>query len=179
MFIHDNGKICVVTAARCGHTSMYEYFGIVPYSQYNENVSSWLNSTSRRILVLRHPFDRWMSAQKFDADDISRRLYSNKSRNKITREEWLHSHNSPYLSQIDKSIPFEIIRFDRLSEYISKSTLTVDTDTMDTHHSTVEITPELKAEYSQYRYFTRNCKEISPEEWKLLTNSGDSDIVVE
>lgn len=179
MFIHDNGKVCVFTAARCGHTSMYEYFGIVPYSQNDADLSRWLHSTSRRILVIRHPFDRWVSTRRFDANDASRKTYSKKSRKKITREEWINSHNSPYLSLIDASIPFEIIRFDRLSEYISKSSLTVSTDTVATHHSTIEITPELKAEYSCYLYFLKNCKEISPEEWKLLTNGDDSGILVE
>ena len=175
MFIHDNGKVCVLSATRCGHTSMFEYFGIKPYTKGHKDWLQWMNTKSRRILVLRNPYDRWISARRFDDTDELRTRYNTK----YTKEEWLEIHSNIFLSYIDRSLQFEVIKFERLSEYIPKSSTTISTDTNTSHHYEVEITPELKREYLQYRYFNKHCKEIDPTEWKLLTYESDSGILEE
>ena len=66
MFIHDNGNIHVMSNTRCGHTSMRKYFGFEErLRNHDGSWDKWINSTSRRVVVLRNPIDRWKSAEVF------------------------------------------------------------------------------------------------------------------
>ena len=177
MFIHDNGKVAVFCVTRCGHTSMYRHFGIEPYSITNHSIHEWANSKSQRVLVLRNPYDRWLSALKHhEAVRISSPEMSEEE-----HQLNLRVHGEPYLHKISRAIDFKIIDFDRLSEYITMSDDTFVTNSKsEAKYKKDKAFAELRdGEYNNYLYFKRHCKEITPEEWKLLTIGDDSDIVVE
>jgi hypothetical protein len=163
VFIHDNGNLHILSATRCGHTSMARYFRKIPHLDIGE-LSTWLNSSSRKILVLRNPYDRLQSAL-INAEAFPYGL-SNVTE---TKEEWIRIHSYPYLIDIPQTTPFEIIDFYRLSEYIPMSRDTITTNTSKIHHKNITITPEMREEYKRYRYYLTYCKQISPEEWKQLT----------
>jgi len=175
VFIHDNGKVCVLCATRCGHTSMYHHFTIEPHS-ITDPIDVWIKSKSQRVLVLRNPYARWISASKH-----SRKV--RKRNPNMTSEQFqlnLRVHGAPYLHKISRSIDFKIIDFDRLSEYITMSDDTFVTNSKwEDRHKKAKAFVELRSEYNNYLYFMKYCKEITPDEWKLLTIGDDSDILVE
>ena len=166
MLVHDNGKICVLSATRCGHTSMSRYFRKTPHMD-PLGLWTWLISSSRKILVLRNPYDRLQSAL-INAEDFPYGL----SNITETKEEWIKVHSEPYLIDIPQTTPFEIIDFYRLSEYIPMSRDTTRTNTSKIHRTSITITPEMREEYKRYRYFLTYCRQISPEEWKELTENS-------
>lgn len=66
IFVHSNGKVNVQCRMRCGHSSMYGYFGVPLYSQADipppERMRQWLSNPGHRVLVIRHPVERLISA---------------------------------------------------------------------------------------------------------------------
>lgn len=170
MFIHDNGKLHVMSNTRCGHTSMRNYFGFVehnwgknPVKTVEEKRHEWLNSTTRKVLVLRNPVDRWKSAEVFyDKEQFSE--LSEDSKN-----EWMRVHREPFLINISRYCDFEIIPFENLRDYLPWDWKTLKSNSNDIHRSEVEMSVLMREELNQYRYFRKNCKIISPEEWKELT----------
>lgn len=172
MLVYDNGKVCVLCATRCGHTSMHYHFGIEPY--VTSDIRDWIKSKSQRVLVLRNPYDRFVSALSNTEKiiemmpDMSEEPYL-----------WTKNHSQPYLHRISPSIDFKIIDFNRLSEYIAVSNKTVITNSKANVIKNKKDFIEFRHEYNRYQYFMKFCKEITPEEWKLLTNGDDSDILVE
>lgn len=168
LFVHDNDKVCVVCATRCGHTSMRNYFGFsqVPLTDEDEWYKWIINTTSRRVLVLRNPLDRWKSAEVFTSayfDDIKTKHPD------VTQEYWLRVHRDPYLWTIPKYIDFEIIPFENIGDYIPFHPETARTDSANVHRTEVDMTPEMREELIRYRYFREHCRIITPEEWKELT----------
>lgn len=157
MLVHDNGTICVMANTRCGHTSMSHYFGINPHAE-KRRFWDWIESSSRRILVLRNPYDRVKSA-------VITSEYA------TDKEAWIEVHSKPYLIEIPTILSFEIIDFNRLSEYIPLSRDTAVTNTSSVHHTEIDLTPEMREEYIKYRYFMQHCKQVTPEEWKELTRN--------
>jgi hypothetical protein len=167
LFIHDNGKVHVMSNTRCGHTSMRKYFGFMDLLTPEEaNWSKWINSTSRRVLVLRNPVDRWKSAEVFMNKGWFEHLGPN---NGMDRDTFLRIHREPFLINISRYLNFEIIPFENLSDYLPWGIGTLATDSNQVHRSEVEMTKAMKEELLQYRYFRENYKVISPEEWRELT----------
>jgi hypothetical protein len=167
MFIYDNGKVSILSVPRCGHTSMAYHFNQTPYI-VKGGLLDWLKSSSRKILVLRNPYDRLQSAQR-NAEGFP---YVPSDGINTTKEEWIRVHSYPYLIDIPATISFEIIDFYKLSEYISLSTDTLQTNSSSVHHTKLEISPEMRNEYVRYRYYMEYCNEITPGEWKELTENS-------
>ena len=166
MLVYDTGNVCVATATRCGHTSMYDHFKLPRYS-INNGLDVWITSTSRRVLVLRNPYDRIQSALK-NMSVVYDRI---KTPNFIS-ESWLKTHSEPYLISIPKDLDFEIIDFYNLSMYIKLSASTLVTNSNNVDISLYRDYPFIDEEYSRYQYFINNRKHISPNEWKELTQCG-------
>ena len=170
MFIHDNGNVHVMSKTRCGHTSMRNYFGVeeISYS-HDVNWNKWINSTSRRVVVLRNPVDRWKSAEIFRSVDGPSPM--------MDREFWIWIHRSPFLIDIPRYLDVEIIPFENLSDYIPMHKDTIVSNTSGVKYSDLTDIPTgtgrtqecLVEELASYQYFRNNCKIISPEEWKQLT----------
>lgn len=168
MFIYDNGKVCVLANTRCGHTSMFSHFDMEPYS-FEADLSIFLNTESRRILVLRNPYDRINSALKLWSDHPNTKYDGNIN-------QFLLDHAEPYLHKFPRSMPVEIIDFYRLTEYMVNTEISQTTnsnysnpeDAINTIPNIVDR-DALNKEYEKYIYFMTFCKQIEPEEWKYLT----------
>lgn len=177
MFIHDNGNVHVLSNTRCGHTSMFKYFGFkssitgftddgqtpedVPNRWYN-----WIESKTRRVLVLRNPIDRWKSAEVFNETGWFKH---NGPKNGMDKDFWIWIHREPFLVDIPRYCDFEIIPFENLSDYLPWGKGTLASNSNNVNRSSIEMTQPLREEYYQYRYFREHCKIISPEEWRELT----------
>lgn len=165
MFIHDNGKVCVASATRCGHTSMYSYFGIEEYSM-STDIRKWIwnPSNSKKIIVLRNPVERMLSAYN--------RIISTQSPGKNND---FAGHCSPYLVNIPKQHDFYVIDFRNLGYYIPVSPKTIITGSSKSISTGFYINnskfskQDLKNELEAYNYFITNKQQITPEEWKELT----------
>lgn len=180
MLVYDNSDICIAAATRCGHTSMYDHLNLPRYS--NElNIDSWIQSFSRKILVLRNPYDRIQSATKlpltvfpheFISKHVSATTNSNNSPKKTIdsiKEHWIRMHSSPYMIHISEHLEFEIIDFYNLHLYIKLSPYTSVTDSNSVDRNLYKDYPLIENEYEKYRYFMTNRKQISPIEWKQIT----------
>ena len=123
-------------------------------------MKDWVESSNRRILVLRNPYDRLVSAirhaERYPRDITKYKDY----------QLWIDIHSRPYLREISH-LDFEIIDFTRLLEYIPISRFTRVTNTNNVLYT--DITPELQIEYDHYIEYMANRKQITPEEWKELT----------
>lgn len=165
MFFHDNGKISVVCMPRCGHTSMTGYFNNDLYRDHVDDWHMlWSETKSRRVLVLRNPIDRWLSAKTFDINGHFRP-------GNWSEERWFQVHSEPYLVRLPKTFVFDIIPFENLGDYIPVHPRTMPTYTSNVHHSKIEMTSEMREEYKAYKYFREHCRIISPDEWRELTCS--------
>jgi hypothetical protein len=166
MFIHDNGKVFVASAPRCGHTSMYSYFGIDEYSMSGTDIRQWnlRPSNSKKIIVLRNPVERMSSAYN--------RMLFTKSENKDNDFE---NHCRPYLVHISNWLNFYVIDFRNLGFYIPVSSKTIVTESSKAISTGCYINnskfskQDLENELEAYNYFITNKPQITPKEWKELT----------
>ena len=165
MFIHDNGKVLVASSPRCGHTSMYSYFGIDEWSISTDiRKCVWNSSISKKIIVLRNPVERMLSAYN--------RMISIGFTDKDSSFE---NHSSPYLVNIPKNLNFYVIDFRNLGYYIPVSSKTIITGSSKPISSGCYINnskfskQDLENELETYNYFITNRPQITPEEWKELT----------
>jgi hypothetical protein len=171
MLVYDNGRVCVLANTRCGHTSMYQYFGLEPYTVAT-SIHDWYNTTSRRVLVLRNPFDRWASALKHRVNKPPR----------ITDHEWFLIHGMPYLRDLVwRYRDVSYIDFYKLGEYIPLSSDSVLTHSNYSAPGSISAPPglripgtELHSELVAYRMFRRYSKELTVAEWQELTGVGGS-----
>lgn len=163
LLVHDNGNICVAVATRCGTTSMYDYFNLARYTG-NSKLDDWINSASRRVIVLRNPYDRIESA----LNNLSV-VYSKDEKPNISRMDWFKTHSKPYLIDIPKDLEFEVIDFYNLHMYVKISFSTLVTNSNNVDINPHKNYPLIKEEYDRYQYFMNNRKHISPVEWKELT----------
>lgn len=184
MFYYDNGKVCVFAATRCGNTNMYHYFGFKPYSKTVDDFSAWSTSSSQRVVVLRNPIDRMISATKAVPEMLpGTTLPIDVIRNKYAIEPYMEiaifqAHCSPYLHKILNE-PFRIINFSRLNEYIPRRTNLLQSPTTNSNNYTdpksayVEnryfSLAELEKEYEIYLSLLKEREQISVEEWKEKT----------
>ena len=163
MFIYDTNEFVIMAKPRCGSTSLYNFFNIEYNSLDNRNYTEWSNSSLRKILVLRNPYDRITSAYKllqelpFDA---------------ATKSEMFITHSCPYMWKIE-NVDFEYIDFYKLNEYIPLSDDTITTNTSNLS-SKVYISNDrynkdlVEKEYNLYKMFLSTRKEITPEEWNEI-----------
>ena len=162
MFIHENEFIHILVNTRCGHTSMYEYFGIEPYSRIPD-IFNWISSKKRRILVLRNPIDRINSAYKNSLQFIG---------TGVDPDEAFVSHSTPYLKLI-RGLEFELIDFAKIDEYIPMSNKTVVTYSNNTDFQYIPnkkyTEMDVREEYELYKTIMNTKLEISVSEWKALT----------
>ena len=175
MFIHDNGNFHVLSNTRCGHTSMRNYFDmdLEPRRPHAIRWLEWVDSKSRRVVVLRNPVDRWKSAEVFHSIEWwVKNGPPAVPGGRMDKDFWIWIHRSPFLINIPRHIDVEIIPFENLSDYIPMHKDTMISNTSDVSRSDFEdnIIPScLKEELVSYRYFRKNCKVVDPEEWKELT----------
>lgn len=167
MFIHDNGNVHVLSNTRCGHTSMRKYFGFeeVPRGMH-DRWNEWINSTTRRVLVLRNPIDRWKSAEVFETTGW---FIHHEPHNGMDKDFWIWVHRQPYLINIPRYVDFEIIPFENLSDYLPMDEGTLVSNSNNVNRHDTKGSSSLREELIQYRYFREHCKIISPEEWRELT----------
>lgn len=164
MLVYDNGRVCVLANTRCGHTSMYRYFGLKPYT-VTTGILQWYETTSLRVLVLRNPLDRWVSATKHRVNKPA----------KFTDDEWFVRHGDPYLRDLvwsPNSISY--IDFYKLADYIPLSVGTTITNSNHTATGELKRDPNLRSELVAYRMIRRYNKELSVAEWRELTGVGGS-----
>ena len=161
MFVHDNGKVSVLSVTRCGHTSMYDYFGIPRYTLTGVRLFTWYNTNSTKVIVLRHPIERMYSAHKTIIEI-----------RKQSEQEFYH-HCFQYLRMCLLYSNFKIIHFKKLGNYIPISKYT---DSTYTNNETGKYIvneffteAELLQECSLYETLMKTKEEITPEEWKELT----------
>ena len=163
MFILHTNKFSIMAKSRCGSTSLYDFFNIDYNSLDARTYVEWSNSSLRKILVLRNPYDRIISAFKFlhqvpfDA---------------AKKSEMFITHSCPYMWKIE-NVDFEYIDFYKLNEYIPLSDETITTNTSKLS-SKVYISNDrydehlVEKEYDLYKMFLSTRKEIIPEEWNEL-----------
>lgn len=162
MLVYDNGRVCVLANTRCGHTSMYRYFGLEPYT-VNNSISQWYNTASVRVLVLRNPLDRWLSAYSALAQVPPR----------ISREQFMLDHSAPFLQYLAwQSHSWHYIDFYRLREYLPQSHSPVVTHSVCADRSQFADDPVMMRELAAYKLFKRHCKELSVGEWRELTHGS-------
>ena len=154
---------------------MFKYFGFrasitgftgggltpedVPNRWYN-----WIESKTRRVLVLRNPIDRWKSAEV-----ITRLIAHREPKNGMDKDTFLRVHREPFLIDIPRYVNFEIIPFENLSDYLPRDKGTIVSNSNNVNRHDAKGSSSLREELIQYRYFREHCKIISPEEWKELT----------
>jgi hypothetical protein len=161
MLVYDNGRVCVLANTRCGHTSMYQYFGLEPYT-VTTSIHNWYNTQSLRVLVLRNPLDRWVSAHRLSVKKPLR----------FTDEEWFLIHGAPYLRDLVwKYRDVSYIDFYKLGEYIPLSPRSKLTHSNYSAPELIssQLDPDLHSELVAYRMFRRYSKELSVDLWQELT----------
>jgi hypothetical protein len=164
VLVYDNGRVCVLANTRCGHTSMYSYFGLEPYTVTN-SIDHWYNTSSVRVLVLRNPLDRWVSATKHRVNKPA----------KFTDDEWFVRHGDPYLRDLVwKYYTWSHIDFYKLGDYIPMSPGTAPTHSNYSAGLELRHDPNLRSELVAYRLIRRYSKELSVAEWRELTGVGGS-----
>jgi hypothetical protein len=187
MFVHDNGNLNVLAMEKCGHTAMWCYFDMPLMQKY---FADWLEYTSPRVVVLRHPMERVHSAMRF-AD----KLFNNGQKTKEIMEavrftpeffdyydnnpseisEYVFNrHCRPYM-HILKNRDFRIIKFEELPQYIPTvlpggiATNTTDRN-IDPFPSNRWFTrKDMIKEIEIYENLVENREVITIQEWKALT----------
>lgn len=187
MFFYRNDTYAIMAATRCGHTNMYHYHGIEPYTNtdaLSQNPKLWYKHHNP-IAVLRNPLDRVRSAmlhtlfnfqgQQFDYDKQSMSFYA---------------HCYPYLSDF-AGVDFRIIDFYDLDKYIPRRDDVVQSVVTDSH-AEPELTAEdvyvmndyfslqkLQQEFDLYKEIMATHERVSVDEWKEMTKgrlSKDVDV---
>jgi len=157
---------------------MYDYFGIRLYTDTGLELNHWKNSSSLRVMVLRNPLDRWLSGvryvERIEANDAfyekDGKFYMKRS--DLPKDVLLHEHTHPYellKRHLDRTIPFKIIPFESLSDYIPASQFTVQLNIEGTHQRDIPMSTDMREALSNYRYYRQYCEVMDPEEWKRMT----------
>ena len=177
MFIHCTDTFAVMAATRCGHTNMYNYFGIEPHSQkfsFSEPVISQWKKHHNSIVVLRNPLDRVVSAMKNTASLEQNEFPS------WHYQTFFYYHSSPYMRRMLTGCNFRIIDFYDLEQYIPRRSDKYQSLRTDSHVDAakvedVYVTNEfytaqaLQRELDIYNKLMVSCERVSVEEWKNLT----------
>lgn len=186
MFYYSNGKITVLSYSRCGHTNMYNYFGLPTYSL----ALTPIQHSDDLVVVIRNPIDRMVSAVKGitpylpdytpDAKWLDLSSLAGKSTDEIREEVLFSWHCKPYMSSLAFG-KFRIIDFYKLDQYIPKTSLLAYSRSPITNTSgltgpkehyvenSVFSLADLEEEYELYLEIIQTHDQISVEEWKSLT----------
>lgn len=178
---------------KCGHTAMWNYFDLLHIRQ-SRTFAHWLEGVSPKVVVLRHPAERMHSAitfydevwntrsieyQKtgkcFDFPEVELWSSLNSTDREWETEEFIfNQHCRPYM-HIIKNRDFRIIKFEDLSQYVSK----VAPGGIETNITNRNIDPfpsnryfkreDMLREIELYESLLVNREVITPEEWKALT----------
>ena len=174
MFIHCADTFAIMAVNRCGHTNMYNYFGIEPYSQKLTAESFWAwKRHHNSIVVLRNPLDRVVSALK------NTEVYEkNKGRREWDVATFFFYHSYPYITGMLVGRNFRIIDFYDLEQYIPRiHNQSLRTDTLVGNVTVEDVYVEnefytlhaLQREVDAYNKLMANTERVTVEEWKELT----------
>lgn len=190
MFIHDNGRLNVLSHKKCGHIAMIRYFGMNEMQNTTLGTfGDWISNPSPKVLVVRHPVERMHSAINWYKGVFESRIKFYQQHGHVDifdlikafihdhdgslQEEYIfNAHCRPYLKLI-KNTDFRIIKFEDLKNYIPKHTA------HDTKTSNREMYPFPKNKYfneqdmlqeiAAYEEILTLKEVITSEEWKELT----------
>lgn len=180
-----------MSATRCGHTSMIEWFGIDGEHigvQDRQDLHSFATSSAKQlVVVLRNPYDRLLSAIKNTKLQRDEQLEfspeSEKYKFRFTLPGYSHDHtllhSSPYLAMLEKMgsrrylerFPSKLkhIDFYRLSEYIPVGVDTITTNSKSDgwtwKMSEFYSKKDMQNEYNGYINLLENTEELSVADW--------------
>lgn len=166
MFYHSEREFKVYAAHRCGSTSMNHYFGYKKRMTSDHSLITDFSTKYRnavRILVLRHPIQRYWSAT-----NMPNKEYGSK--------DW-YDHCRPYLHKLIDPYNIKIIKFESLGRYIPNADKTLHTNTQnytirkDFVENKFLTEQELKDEVFIYNELVVRNEEITPKEWRYLTRN--------
>ena len=176
MFFYDNNKICVIAWPRCGHTSMYKHFNLPVYSTEDKKLYHFVNSkATTKIVVIRNPYDRLLSAIK-NSKILEARPIQDPKHLGFDWKHWAISHSEPVLHELTKlNIGYKIIDFYKLNNYINVAKETIVTNsvasnTWEDYMSTYFSKEQMEKEYQAYLSIMISHDEISVPEWKLMVD---------
>jgi hypothetical protein len=165
VFIQCTDSFAIMSATRCGHTNMFNYFDLKPWTDTGFTLRDW-SEHHNPIVVLRNPLERLLSA-------------------KAESNRWIHnipvfiSHSRPYMNML-LSCNFRIIDFYDLEQYIprkdvpsqsfrSDSRVDNDTTVQDVYvENSVYTIQELQQEVDTYKKLMVTKERVSVEEWNKL-----------
>jgi len=197
--IYTTNNTCIMSATRCGHTSMIEWLDIDSEDiKEEQDLHSFTSSQADQlVVVLRNPYDRLLSAIKNTKQLRDEQLEFNpdseKYKFRFTLPSYSHNytllHSTPYLDMLSKmgsrryleSFPSKLkhIDFYRLNEYIpvSKDLRTVTTNSKSNgwnyRMSEFYSKKDMQNEYVAYKNLLNNTQELSVADWiqnVVLTN---------
>lgn len=173
---------------KCGHTAMWDYFDL-HHLRMTRTFAHWLEFTSQKVVVLRHPAQRMHSAIEFynrrwnipileyqkNGIETELHLFKHFIEDPLEVEKYIFDqHCRPYM-HIIKSRDFRIIKFEELAQYIPK----LMPDGIETNTTNKNIDPfpmnryfkreDMLKEIDTYENLLANREVITPEEWKALT----------
>jgi len=163
MFLLCADKFAVMAETRCGHTNMYHYFGIAPYTLTGYTMENW-KEHHNPMVVLRNPLDRLTSSLPL-SKSFPNTIYI--------------LHSRPYMHTL-LYCNFRIMDFYDLEQYIPRSKLNqsprtnsrADDSTVaeDVHvPNDVYSLEDLREELKIYKDLMRTKERVSVKEWKELT----------
>jgi hypothetical protein len=186
MLVYDNGNLNVLAMEKCGHIAMWCYFNM-PMQKY---LSDWLEFTSPRVVVLRHPMERVHSAMRFSDKLFDRQQNPQKTLKEATFSEdffeyydnnpseisefIFNRHCRPYM-HILKNRDFRIIKFEELHQYIPTvlpggiATNTTDRNIDPFPFNKWFTRKDMVREIEIYENLVENREIITIQEWKELT----------
>lgn len=172
MLVYKNDKLVVLSMTRCGHTSMYEYLGLEPYS-FIESLHFWRENPDnlQRVLVVRNPYDRVASSANRMIVSLSNSDYTES----IPESTNFFLHCRPYMFTL-VDLDFKYIDFYKLSGYIGDN-ITGKTIVTNSSNSSTNFyiannyfsKDDLDLEYEKYLEILETKEELTVEEWKYLT----------
>ena len=180
MFFYQSDRLSVVAASRCGHTSMYRYFGIEPYSsEYTPFEQFKDNKSPVKVIVIRNPYDRLLSAVR----NLESQEKNNVQLVGITRKQHIWEHSNHYIHQLHTwgDVGYKIIDFYNLGLYIPVGQTTLPTYSNDgitewqDWMSEWMNKQEMLKEFSAYQEIIKNRPRLSTGEWFKFT--GDLELV--
>jgi hypothetical protein len=180
MFFYTNSNLAVITMPRCGHTNMYHYFGMEPYSNdYSDKEVVWNTWKHHHnpIIVLRNPIDRVVSAA------IHTTNYNGIGVG--NHQDFFVYHSYLYMHQLVECGDFRVIDFYNLEQYIPRRTDALQSFTTETHvdenialedvyvQNSLYTLQALRQEVRDYKELMATRAQVSVEEWKELTAHGN------
>ena len=178
MFFYRNDTYAIIAASRCGHTNMYHYHGIEPYTNtadaLSQNPKLWYRHHNP-IVVLRNPLERVVSAMLHTLFNFKGKQFDYDK-----QSMFFYEHCYPYLNDI-AGVDFRIIDFYDLEQYIPRrsdrfqsprtdsridnTTKAEDVYVMNDYFSL----QKLQQEFDLYKELMMTREKVSVEEWKELT----------